>query len=252
MVEYFSFGKGKKSLVLIQGLNTNDDIKGAKLGLMYMYRQFLKDYTIYVFSRPKEVYEGITIDDLANDLAKKMETLHLKDTYILAVSQGGMIAQSLAIHYPHLVKKMVLAVTLSKTNTLVENVIAHWIELCEKNKMKELVLDMTYKLYTPSYVSRYKPFLPLLTLLQKPKDINRFIILAKSCLSCTSHESLHIITCPVLIIGAKQDQIVGMEASYEMQEQLKCDLYMYEDYGHSVYEEASDFNFRVEQFFRQQ
>lgn len=252
MMDYITFGKGEKTLVLIQGLNTNDDISGAKLGLMYMYRQFLKDYTIYVFSRPKEVYEGITIDDLANDLASKMEALHLKDTYILGVSQGGMIAQSLAIHYPHLVKKMVLAVTLSKHNDMVENVISHWISLCEQNKMKELILDMAYKLYSPSYVSKYKPFLPLLTLLQKPKNINRFINLAKSCLTCTTYDKLSLIACPVLIIGAKQDQIVGDKASYEMQEQLKCDLYMYENYGHSVYEEAKDFNQRVYDYFRQQ
>ena len=251
MMDYITFGKGEKTLVLIQGLNTNDDISGAKLGLMYMYRQFLKDYTIYVFSRPKEVYEGITIDDLANDLASKMEALHLKDTYILGVSQGGMIAQSLAIHYPHLVKKMVLAVTLSKQNDMVENVISHWISLCEQNKMKELILDMTYKLYSPSYVSKYKPFLPLLTILQKPKNIHRFINLAKSCLTCITYDKLSLIACPVLIIGAKQDQIVGDKASYEIQEQLKCDLYMYENYGHSVYEEAKDFNQRVYDYFRQ-
>ena len=68
MMDYITFGKGEKTLVLIQGLNTNDDITGAKLGLMYMYRQFLKEYTVYVFSRPNKVYEGITIDDLARDL----------------------------------------------------------------------------------------------------------------------------------------------------------------------------------------
>lgn len=251
MMDYITFGKGEKTLVLIQGLNTNDDITGAKLGLMYMYRQFLKEYTVYVFSRPNKVYEGITIDDLARDLANKVESLDLKGAYILAVSQGGMIAQSLAIHYPHLVKKMVLAVTLSKNNDMVENAISHWISLCEQNRMKELILDMTNKLYSPSYVSKYKPFLPLLTILQKPKDIHRFINLAKSCLTSTTYDKLSLITCPVLIIGAKQDQIVGDMASYEMQEKLNCDLYMYEDYGHSVYEEAKDFNQRVYDYFRQ-
>ena len=250
-MDYITFGKGEKTLVLIQGLNTNDDISGAKLGLMYMYRQFLKEYTVYVFSRPNKVYEGITIDELASDLANKMESMDLKGAYILAVSQGGMIAQSLAIHYPHLVKKMVLAVTLSKNNEMVENAISHWISLCEQNRMKELILDMTYKLYSPSYVSKYKPFLPLLTLIQKPKDTNRFINLAKSCLTSTTYDKLSLITCPVLIIGAKQDQIVGDMASYEMQEKLNCDLYMYEDYGHSVYEEAKDFNQRVYDYFRQ-
>ena len=41
---YISFGKGKKSLIMIQGLNTRG-IQGAALSLAYMYRIFAKEYT---------------------------------------------------------------------------------------------------------------------------------------------------------------------------------------------------------------
>ena len=41
--------------------------------------------------------------------------------------------------------------------------------------MKELVEDMAIRMYSDAYVKRYKPFMPLLTVMQKPKDVNRFI-----------------------------------------------------------------------------
>ena len=49
-INYITFGKGSKPLIMIQGLNTNC-IKGAANSLAYMYRIFAKDYTVYLFDR---------------------------------------------------------------------------------------------------------------------------------------------------------------------------------------------------------
>ena len=50
---------------------------------------------------------------MALDIAAAMDTLGIKNADIFGVSQGGMIAQYLAIDRPDLVNKLVLAVTLS-------------------------------------------------------------------------------------------------------------------------------------------
>ena len=89
-----------------------------------------------------------------------------------------------------------------------------------------------------------------MTILQKPKNISRFIILAKSCLTCNAYDELDKIQCPVLVIGGMKDNVVGWESSKEIAEKLKCNIYMYEDLGHAAYEEAKDFNKRVYDFFR--
>ena len=47
--DYIQFGTGKKTLLMIQGLNTNG-IKGAAVSLAYMYRIFAKEYTVYLFA----------------------------------------------------------------------------------------------------------------------------------------------------------------------------------------------------------
>jgi len=239
--DYITFGKGEKPLVMIQGLNTRG-IKGAALSLSYMYRIFAKDYKVYLFDRRSVVQENITVRDMASDIAMAMDALEIINADIFGVSQGGMIAQYLAIDRPDLVNKLVLAVTLSKNNETVKSVIDNWIKMTEQGEIKSLVMDMAEKMYSDSYVRRYKPFMPLLTILQKPKDVPRFIILAKACLTCNAYEELDKIKCPVLVLGGKQDKVVTGVASEEIAEKLGCKLCMYDDLGHAAYEEAKDFN----------
>lgn len=227
--DYIRFGSGKKPLIMIQGLNTRG-IKGAALSLAYMYRIFAKEYTVYLFDRRPVVYDGITVRDMASE------------------SQGGMIAQYLAIDRPDLVRKLVIAVTLSRNNDTVKQVVGDWIEMAERGDMKRFVLDMAEKMYSETYVKKYRPLMPLLTILQKPKDVKRFVILAKSCLTCDTYDILDKIKCPTLVIGGKQDKVVSGVASEEIAEKLGCRLHMYEKLGHAAYEEAQDFNQMVYDF----
>lgn len=246
-INYITFGKGTKSLIMIQGLNTNG-IKGAANSLAYMYRIFAKDYTVYLFDRRTEVYDGITVRELAVDIAEAMDALGLVNADVFAVSQGGMIGQYLAIDRPDLVHRMVLAVTLSRNNDVIKEVLSNWIEMTEQEKYKELVVDMAVKNYSDAYVKRYKPFMPLLTAVQKPKDKERFITLAKASLTCNAYEELEQIKCPVLVLGGRRDKVTTGQASVEIAEKLGCEIYMYEDLGHAAYEEAKDFNRRVYDF----
>ena len=180
-MDYISFGNGPKNLVMIQGLNTRG-IKGAAASLAFLYRIFKKDYTVYLFDRRTELREDITIRELAADVATAMDALELDRADVFGVSQGGMIAQYLAIDRPDLVEKLVLAD------------------------------DMAENMYSDAYVRRYRPLMPLLALLQKPKDRQRFLILARSCLTCDAYAELEKVQCPVLVIGGQQDRVVGGQA----------------------------------------
>lgn len=245
--DYIRFGSGKKPLIMIQGLNTRG-IKGAALSLAYMYRIFAKEYTVYLFDRRPVVYDGITVRDMAADIASAMDALSLRNADVFGTSQGGMIAQYLAIDRPDLVRRLVLAVTLSRNNDTVKQVVGDWIEMAERGDMKRFVLDMAEKMYSETYVKKYRPLMPLLTILQKPKDVKRFVILAKSCLTCDTYDILDKIKCPTLVIGGKQDKVVSGVASEEIAEKLGCALHMYENLGHAAYEEAQDFNQMVYDF----
>ncbi len=248
-IDYITFGRGSKSLIMIQGLNTRG-IRGSAVMLAWMYRIFAKDYTVYLFDRRPDLWEGITVKDLAEDVAAAMDALNIAGADIFGVSQGGMIAQYLALHRPELVHKLVLAVTLSRNNDTVTGVIHRWVALTRQSNWKELVADMAEKMYSDAYIRQYRPFLPLLTVLQKPKDVNRFLILSRACLTCDTYDLLPNITCPVFVIGGQQDKVVGAEASREIAEKLGCKLWLYENLGHAAYEEARDFNQKVYDFLR--
>ena len=248
-LRYITFGRGTKPLLMIQGLNTRG-IHGAAASLAYMYRIFAKDYRVYLFDRRPEVFDGITVRDMASDIAVAMDALGITKAHVFGVSQGGMIAQHLAMDRPDLVEKLVLAVTLSRNNETVRTVIENWIALTRQRNMKQLVRDMAEKMYSESYVKKYLFLMPLLTILQKPTDPERFMILAKSCLTCNTYEELEKIQCPVFVIGGGQDKIVGADASREIAQKLDCQCYIYEQLGHGAYEEAKDFNQRVYDFLQ--
>ncbi len=248
-IDTITFGKGNKHLVMIQGLNTRG-IKGAGLSLALMYRIFAKDYTVHLFDRRPNIPDGFTVREMAHDIADAMDALGIEKADVFGVSQGGMIAEYLAIDRPELVNKLVLAVTLSQNNDTVKAVIDNWISLTEHGDIKALVADMAEKMYSDAYVKRYKLFLPLLAVLQKPKDTERFTRLAKACLTCNAYGELDKIKCPTLVLGGRVDKVLTGEASEEIAEKLGCELYLYDNLGHAAYEEAKDFNKRVYAFLQ--
>lgn len=243
-MRYITFGNGSKPFVMVQGLNTRG-IKGAAVPLAYLYRIFAKEYKVYLFDRRTNIEEGITVKELAEDISAAMDALGISNADVLGVSQGGMIAQYLAIERPDLLRKLVLAVTLSRNNETVIETVNVWIEMVMQNNGKQLVADMLDRMYSDGYKNRYRLFLPLLTKLQTPKDPQRFISLARACLTCDTYEQLGKIKCPVFVIGGRQDRVVGAEGSLEIAQKLNCEIFMYDELDHAAYEEAPDFNKRV-------
>lgn len=243
------FGSGAETLVLLPGLSLQG-VKGAALPLAFMYRIFAKVYTVYVLDRKAEVPQGCTIRDLARDTACAMEQLGLRSADVVGVSQGGMIAQYLAIDYPHLVRKLVLGVTASRQNTVMEEAVGGWIDMARRGDYGAIIADMFPRMYSPAYLKRYRWMLPVLTRVGRPKEFSRFITLAEACLTCGSYPELSRISCPVFVIGGRQDQVVTGEASEEIAAKLSCAIHMYDGLGHAAYEEAPDFNERIFRFLR--
>ena len=65
---YVSFGKGEKKLIVLPGLSDGlTTVKGKALVLSGSYKRFLKDYTVYMFSRKNDMPKGYSIEDMADD-----------------------------------------------------------------------------------------------------------------------------------------------------------------------------------------
>lgn len=249
-MDYISFGNGSKYLIMIPGLGDGlKTVKGTVLTLSVMYKCFTKEYTVFSFSRKNKLEEGYSTRDMAADIAKAMELLDIPKADVLGVSQGGMISQYLAIDFPEKVNKLVLAVTISKPNDTMKGVVGSWIEMASADDHKSIYSDMIEKIYSEKYRKRNRLFLPVMNMFGKPKDFGRFIIMAKACITHNSYDELEKIKCPTLIIGGKCDKIVTGAASEEIAEKIPdSEIFMYDDLGHSAYEEAADFNSRVLDF----
>ena len=63
-------------------------------------------------------------------------------------------------------------------------------------------------------------------------------------------KDLKEINYPVLVIGAKDDKIFGEAKAIEIAEHLKSkELFIYDGYGHAVYDFAPDYKERILNFF---
>ena len=247
---YVSFGMGKKNLVVIPGLSDGlTTVKGKALILSPPYRQFFRDYTVYMFSRKNRMAEGYSIRNMSNDLVRALKDLNIDQAYLLGVSQGGMIAQYMAIDYQEIVKNLIRAVTAPNANAIVKETITGWIGMAMREDHTALMVDTAEKMYSEKYLRKNRKYLPLLARLTKPQTYDRFLKNACAILKFDCRGELSKIGCPTLIIAGGDDRTVGNEAASELNRGITgSELYIYEDFGHGAFEEAKDFYDRVREF----
>ncbi len=251
-MHYVSFGRGSKNLIVLPGLSDGLlTVKGKALLLASPYIKFFNDYTVYMFSRKNDMSEGYSIRDMAADQAKALQTLGITKTSVMGVSQGGMIAQFLAIDYPDMVEKLIITVSAPRVNEIIYNAVSSWIEMAKRGDHKNLMIDTAEKGYSEKYLKTYRKAYPIMGHIGKPRNYNRFFVNANAILQFDAYEELDKIVCPTYIIGGDDDKTVGIDASYEMHEKIKDgELYVYKGLGHAAYEEAKDFYSRVYDFLK--
>ncbi|MBR2521837.1 MAG: alpha/beta hydrolase [Coriobacteriales bacterium] len=249
-MQFVAFGKGSKKLVVLPGLSDGlATVKGKARILSVPYKNFLKEYTVYMFSRKDDMPDGYSIRDMADDQAAAMRSLGLEKACVLGVSQGGMIAQCMAIDHPELVEKLVLAVTAPNANEIVTSAVTEWIGMASRGEHTALILDTAEKTYSNEYLEKNRKYFPALAKLTKPSSYDRFMINAEAILDFDVRSELPKIGCPTLIIAGSDDKTVGTDAAGELNRSIKgSELYVYEGLGHGLYEEASDFYSKVFEF----
>ena len=249
IINYVSFGYGNKNLLLIPGLNI-ERIKGKALQLAFFYRIFLRDYKVFIFDHKEHINESYEISDMVEEIVYCIKKLNIDKVDVVGVSQGGMIAQLLAINYPDIVDKLVLAATTSRNNPTTNKVVDRWIVLAENGELQELQKNMLETVYSKRYIAKNKWLSILVRIIFKPKlnQLDRFIILARSCLKFDVFDKLDKIQSKTLVIGAKLDQVIPVEFSNELAERINCQKFIFEKSGHAVHQEVSDFNKTVLNF----
>lgn len=251
-MDYIRFGRGARALVMIPGVGDGlKTVRGMALPFALLYRSLARDFTVYVFSRRVNLVPGTTTREMAGDLNLAMEALGIDSAAVVGVSQGGMIAQWLAVDHPERVDRLVLAVTLARPNPTVQGVVARWLGMAARGDYRGIMLDTAERSYSEKRIRQARRTFGLLGNLGKPKSFERFVVQAKSCVTHDAYDALERVACPTLVIGGTEDGIVTGVASEEIAARIPgCVLYMYEGLSHGLYEEAPDFLDRVAEFCR--
>ena len=253
-MQYFRFGTGARTLVILPGLSVQS-VMGSAEAVAAAYAPMTEDYTIYVFDRREILPEIYTVPDMARDTAEAMLALGLKDVYLFGASQGGMMALVIAIEYPALVKKLVLGSSSAHVQPEQFRVIERWIALAEANDPVGLYLAFGEEIYPPAVFEQFREALVAAGKTVTEAELRRFITLAKGIEGFDVSERVAEIQCPVLAIGVYEDAVLDADATMEIAEKLDprpdFRLYLYMGYGHAAFDTAPDYRERIKRFFEE-
>ncbi len=243
------FGRGTRPMVLLPGISLKP-VRGYGSETARAYRVFADGYRVCVPDRREDLPEDCTVRRMAADTAAAMRKLGIESADVLGISQGGMIAQYLAADYPELVRKLCLGLTISRPNETMREVVREWAGCAREGGAASVMRSLLRSMYSEEYARRCGRYLDALVGSMNLIEPERFARLAEISLSCEAYDLLDRITCPVFVIGAELDAVTTADASREIAEKLGCPLFIFQGYGHSVYEETEDFNRKVLDFFR--
>ena len=170
----------------------------SDLAIYSLFYRYAKEYKVYIFDRKDHIEEGISIENIADDLYHSLQELHIANASIIGMSQGGMIAQLFAIKYPQKLTSLVLALTFSRNNDISRDTIVGWIEMAKNGEMAKLNKDSMCKTFSSPMLKKLYVINKLFLKTVSVEKQERFVRLAKSILEFDCHKFLDKITCRLL------------------------------------------------------
>lgn len=252
-MDYIRFGNGDKALVILPGVSVQSVLGSAEL-IKEAYKVLTDDYTVYLFDRRQDISEGYSLQDMAKDTDEAIRELGLEHIDLFGVSQGGMIAMQIAVMDPGLVDKLVLGSTCARVTDAKYGFFDRLVSLARDGKTRDLYIAFGEGLFPQDLFNQIKDaFLePIGTVTED--ELERFAVVSECMEGFDFTEELRKIKCPVLVIGDTSDKIFGADSSELIAECLSgnsdCELYMYEGFGHAVYDTAPDYKERILAFLR--
>ncbi len=246
---YFCFGTGSRDLVILPGVDVKSVLLSRK-AVERAYRSFADTFRVWVFDRRQNLPDDYSIRAMARDTAIDMRAVGITRADIFGASQGGMIAQYIAIDDPALVRSMVLGSTAPTVTPTLQETVSRWRELAECGDIRGLTGDFIDRLYSERTIGKYRDVLLHMNDHVTADDLRRFVILLRGMEGFDTTEELPRVQCPVLVIGVEGDRALGSLGSRQLSDLLGCDCYLYSDeYGHCVFDEAEDYRDRMLSFF---
>ena len=253
-MNYFKFGHGDKTFVMLPGLSVQG-VMGFAEQIASAYQALTDDFTIYVFDPRNELPASYSVAEMAEDSVRAFQTLELDHIYLMGASMGGMTALTAAAHHPDMFEKLVAASSAVQIREEQFRVPDRWIRLARKGDAKALYLDFGEAVYPEETFKQLRDVLAEASGTVTEDELKRFVTLAEGIRGFDITNELDRIECPVLAVNDKEDHVFGAETAGKMEQSISrrqdWDFYLYDGYGHALYDTAPDFKERVLDFFLQ-
>ncbi|MBQ2117574.1 MAG: alpha/beta hydrolase [Clostridia bacterium] len=252
LMDCFRFGEGKRTLVILPGLSVQS-VTGAADAVEEAYRSLAEDFTVWVFDRRRDLPPSYPVSEAAKDTAEAIRAAGLERVCLFGASQGGMIAMKIAADCPGLAEKLLLGSAAARVTAKTSALLKRWIRLAEEKKAKELYLSFGEAIYPRSVFEGARGLLTDAAKTVTEEDLGRFSVLARGMRGLDLTGELSRIRCPVLAIADREDRVFDWrEIEGIGRAPGGCPdfrFYLYEGYGHAVYDTAPDYKERMRRFF---
>lgn len=247
--EFFRFGAGKRPLIVLPGLSIKSILLN-KEAIADSLNLFVEDFEVFVFDRRKAYPSVYTVENMASDYIDAFNALGLKDISIYGISQGGMIALTIAILSPDLVSSMVIGSSASRLPQTTKELFSELISYAREKNEEELIDAFAGKVFSKAFYEEYKDVILDTCRNITDKEYERFIISTDKMDEYDVYDKLGTIQCPVLVMAGSEDELIPKESAIEMAEAMNCEIFVFEGYGHAVYDETEEFMMKAKEFFR--
>jgi 3-oxoadipate enol-lactonase len=201
--------------------------------------------------KPEGDYSSII---MAEDTAALMDAIGIGNAHVVGVSMGGIIAQELAIHYPHKVKSLVLASSWAKMDIFLTKIFEFWIHLAQRIGMAATYTDALLWSFTPAFFESNPGFFTevLNTVPEDPVFVDAFIRQAKACINHDARDRLDRIQTRTLILVGDQDILTHSRFAIPLQNEIPdTQLSLLEGCPHAFHLEKPEvFNTAILSFLR--
>jgi len=226
---YEIYGKGEPLLIMHANGGSINNFKGQIPFFAKKYQVIIADSRAQ--GKTTDKADSLSYEMMADDMNALLDSLHLKQCYVIGWSDGSINALLLAMRHPDKVKKMAITgANLWPDTTALEPYVFNMIS--QQNK---LLTDSVKKVKSPSYELRNE--VKLWNMLAVQPNIKA--------------EELRKIQVPVLVIGGDHDVVKPEHALLIAKSIPNSYLWIIPGAGHAtpVYHEQ-DFNKTVDDFFK--